>query len=136
MNGVWDISTDSSYLGDPHTNMNNHSAQSGQIFSQLWFFVVRVLAFRKVVMKRRKWPYLSPWATNQKTKGTLLSQTFKVEENKVSLFSWFEVKWLRYSHFVVFKKTRYRGICWEFNRNPQNRQTVQDWTKLNKTKCH
>ena len=34
----------------------------------------------------REWPYLSSWAMNQKTKVTLLSQTLKVEENKVPVF--------------------------------------------------
>ena len=35
---VWNISTDSTYLGAPHTQMNNRLAQSGQIFSQFRFF--------------------------------------------------------------------------------------------------
>ena len=34
----------------------------------------------------RKGLYLSPLAKNQKNKGTLLSQTLKVEEKKVPLF--------------------------------------------------
>ena len=34
----------------------------------------------------RKWSYLSSWATNHKTKDTLLSETLKVEEKNVSLF--------------------------------------------------
>ena len=34
----------------------------------------------------KKWPYLSSWVMNKKTKVTLLSQTLKVEEKKVSLF--------------------------------------------------
>ena len=33
--GAWDILTDSSYLGSPHTQMNNHLAESGQIFLQI-----------------------------------------------------------------------------------------------------
>ena len=33
-----------------------------------------------------KWPYLGSWATNQKTKDTFFSSTFKVWESKVSLF--------------------------------------------------
>ena len=33
--GAWDILTDSSYLGSPHTQMNTHLAQSGQIFPQI-----------------------------------------------------------------------------------------------------
>ena len=36
--GAWDILTDSSSLGSPHTRMNTHLAQSGQIFLQIRFF--------------------------------------------------------------------------------------------------
>ena len=36
--GAWDILTDSSSLGSPHTQMNTHLAQSGQIFPQIRFF--------------------------------------------------------------------------------------------------
>ena len=36
--------------------------------------------------QRKKSLYLGSWATNQKSKETLLSQTIKVEEKKVSLF--------------------------------------------------
>ena len=32
-----------------------------------------------------KGQYLGPWAINEKTKDTFLSQTLKVEEKKVSL---------------------------------------------------
>ena len=39
--------------------------------------------------------------SNQENKVTLFSSTLKVDKNKVSLFSWFEVQWLRYSHFVL-----------------------------------
>ena len=37
------------------------------------------------ILKIRKWLYLSPRVKIEKTKGPLLSQTLKVEENKVSL---------------------------------------------------
>ena len=50
----------------------------------------------------RKWPYLSSWVMNQKTKVTLLSQTLKVEEKKVSLFFWFVTQELRYGHFIFW----------------------------------
>ena len=54
------------------------------------------------VLKIRKWPYLSPWASNQKTKGTFFSPTLKVKEKKVPLFFWFEAQGLRYGHFLSF----------------------------------
>ena len=44
--------------------------------------------------KTSKWLYLSH-LTYQDNKTTSFSTTLKVEENKVSLFSWKEVKWLR-----------------------------------------
>ena len=50
----------------------------------------------------RKWPYLSSWVMNKKTKVTLLSQTLKVEEKKVSLFFWFVTQELRYGHFIFW----------------------------------
>ena len=40
----------------------------------------------RIIVKGRKCQYLCPWAINKKTKDTLLSQTLKVEEKKVSLF--------------------------------------------------
>ena len=40
-----------------------------------------------------------PWAMNKKTKGTLFSQTLKVEEKKVLLFLSFEVNLVRYGDF-------------------------------------
>ena len=40
----------------------------------------------RTIVKGRKFQYLGSWATNHKTKDTLLSQTLKVKEKKVSLF--------------------------------------------------
>ena len=37
------------------------------------------------ILEFRKWLYLSPRVKIEKTKGPLLSQTLKVEENRVSL---------------------------------------------------
>ena len=37
------------------------------------------------ILEFRKWLYLSPWAKIEKTKGTLFSETLKVEGNKVPL---------------------------------------------------
>ena len=46
--------------------------------------------------------YLAHFEENQKTKGTLLSQTFKVEESNVVLFFHFEQFLKRYDEFVFF----------------------------------
>ena len=53
-------------------------------------------------IKITKWLYISYLTSGQENNGTLFSLTFKVEGNKVPLFSWLEVKWLTYSHFVFF----------------------------------
>ena len=39
----------------------------------------------RAIVSGRNWQYLGSWATNQKSKDTLLSQTLKVEEKKVTL---------------------------------------------------
>ena len=48
-----------------------------------------------------KWRYLAYFGLKWKTKATSFSQTFKVEENKVSLFFWFGLKWASYDHFFI-----------------------------------
>ena len=50
----------------------------------------------------KKCPYLSPWAENEKNKDTLLSQTFKIEENKVALFFSFLAHGPRYGLLFYF----------------------------------
>ena len=52
--------------------------------------------------KMRKWPYLSPEATNQKNKVTFFSSTFKSEEKKVPLVLGFLASGQRYGHFLIF----------------------------------
>ena len=64
----------------------------------------KILAFSNLTISRTslpklqkiKWPYLGSWATNQKTKDTFFSSTFKVRENKVSLFFHFMAQGPRY----------------------------------------
>ena len=56
----------------------------------------------RTVFKGSKGQYLGPWAMNKKTKDTLLSQTLKVEENKVPLVFSILALGLRYSHFLNF----------------------------------
>ena len=46
--------------------------------------------------------YLGLWASNQKNKTTLFSETLKVEENKVPLIFHLEAIWRSYSQFVIF----------------------------------
>ena len=55
------------------------------------------------VLKFKKWLYLSTWAKISKTKGTLFSQTLKVEENKVPLVFSILALGLRYGHFLCWK---------------------------------
>ena len=57
-----------------------------------------------IFQKMRKWPYLSPGASNPKNKGTFFSSTFKVEEKKVPLFFGFGTSGLRYGSFLIFLK--------------------------------
>ena len=45
--------------------------------------------------------YLPQMTLNPKNKGSLFSSTFKVEDNKVLLFSWSEVILVSYDNFVV-----------------------------------
>ena len=49
-----------------------------------------------------KRPYLNQLADNQKNKGTLLSRTLKVGENKVPSEFRFVAYWLRYGRFKIF----------------------------------
>ena len=64
----------------------------------------------------RKWLYLSPWAKIEKTKGSLFSQTLKVEENKVSLFFSIFAQELRFSLFLLFCQPRQQGAILEFRK--------------------
>ena len=50
----------------------------------------------RAIVKVRKGQYLGPWAINRKNKDTLLSETLKVEEKKVSLVFLFVAKEQRY----------------------------------------
>ena len=56
----------------------------------------------RIIVKGRKCQYLGPWAINKKTKDTLLSQTLKVEEKKVSLFFSFVAQEPKYGHFIFW----------------------------------
>ena len=56
----------------------------------------------RTIVKGRNCQYLGSWATNHKTNNTLLSQTLKVEEKKVSLIFWFVAQEPRYGHCVFW----------------------------------
>ena len=56
---------------------------------------------KNATLTKQKWPYLSPGALIQKNKGTLLSQTLKVEEKKVPLFFKILAPGPRYGRFLV-----------------------------------
>ena len=55
------------------------------------------------ISKKQKQPYLTQYHSKFKSKGTLLSPTFKVGEKKVAFFFplWPYLK--RYGHFVIFR---------------------------------
>ena len=65
------------------------------------------------LLKTTKWLYLSHLTSNQENKGTLFPSTLKVKGNKIPLFSWLEVKWLRYSHLVVFRRPSIGVQVWK-----------------------
>ena len=65
-------------------------------------FIFTLMAGVRTIIKGKKCQYLASWATNHKTKDTLLSQTLKVEEKKVSLFFWFEAQEPRYGRFIYW----------------------------------
>ena len=54
----------------------------------------------------RKWPYLSPGASNPKNKDTFFSSTLNFEEKKVPLFFGLEAPGLRYGLFLIFMITK------------------------------
>ena len=54
----------------------------------------------KIKIKRKKLLYLSSGVKVTKNKGTSLSQTLKVGENKVPLFFCFVARFPRYGQFV------------------------------------
>ena len=62
-------------------------------------FIFTLMAGVRTIIKGRKCQYLGSWATNHKTNDTLLSQTLKVEEKKVSLVFLFVAQEPRYWHF-------------------------------------
>ena len=72
--------------------------------------VFKNTTYRVIEVKLTKWQYLRHLTSYLENKATLFSSTFKVEENKVFLFSWYEVKWLRYSHFFVYYNTAHGVI--------------------------
>ena len=56
-------------------------------------------------LKMTKTAYLSSRAINQKNKNTLPSSTFKDGEGKVPLLFSYLAQELRYSHFLIFKRS-------------------------------
>ena len=58
--------------------------------------------FQLKFMKLRKLPYLTHFSSNKKNKTTLFPSTLNVGKNKVVLFFHFELKRVRYCHFIIF----------------------------------
>ena len=112
---------------------------------EIWSFSLHFSSLAKWCWKIRKWPYLGPWASNQKNKGTFLSLTFKVGEKKVPLVFWFEAHRLIYGHFLLSTIVRWLNDIgkWENGHisapEPQIKKLkalsfLQLW-KLKKGKC-
>ena len=53
------------------------------------------------IIRERNCQYLGSWTTNRKSKDTMLSQTLKVEEKKVTIFFLYLTQESRYGHFVI-----------------------------------
>ena len=78
----------------------------------------------------KKGQYLGPWAINWKNKDTLLSQTLKVEEKKVSLVFLFVAQEPRYGHFIFWSLgSKVRDIV-----KLQKYQYLGSWATNQKTK--
>ena len=69
-------------------------------------FIFTWTAGVRTIIKGGKCQYLGSLATNHKTKDTLLSQTLKVEEKKVSLFFLFMAQGPRYWQFLPLTMIR------------------------------
>ena len=68
------------------------------------------------ILEFRKWLYLSPRVKIKKTKGPLLSQTLKVEENKVHLVFYIFALGLRYSLFFLLYQPHQQGAILELRK--------------------
>ena len=73
-----------------------------------------------------KWLYLSPCAKIEKTKGTMLSLTLKVDGNKVHLVFTIFALGLRYSLFLIFCQLRQRGAITKFRKGPLSQPLSQN----------
>ena len=80
--------------------------------------------------KRRKRLYLSSWAKIEKTRGTLFSQTLKVERNKVPSILLIFAQGLRYSHFLNLRMTP----LWQGWQKRRKRLYLSSWAKIEKNK--
>merc|ERR1712215_521422 len=59
------------------------------------FVIFMITKTQSRTKKMRKWPYLSPGASNPKIKGSFFSSTLNFEEKKVPLFFGLEAPGLR-----------------------------------------
>ena len=79
------------------------------IYRNVNFLRMYRVSQKKVSLNFRKWPYLSPWASNQKTKGNFFSPTLKVKEKKVSLFFSFEAQGMRFGQCLLSTIARWQN---------------------------
>ena len=68
------------------------------------------------ILEFRKWLYLSHREKIEKTKGPLLSQTLKAEENKVPLVFFIFAQGQRHSLFLFLYQPRQKGAILEFRK--------------------
>ena len=71
----------------------------GQGAEILAFFPMTMARTPPPEVQKTQWSYFGSWPTNQKTKDTFFSSTFKVSESKVSLFFLFMALGPRYWDF-------------------------------------
>ena len=67
----------------------------------------------RAIVSGRNCQYLGSWATNKKSKDTLLSQTLKVEEKKVTLVFWFVAQEPRYGLCIIFHVFPFDATLWK-----------------------
>ena len=88
-----------------------HSRLFGRPCAGITFF--QRVASKGNTWKMIQWQYLGSLATNQKSKDTLLSQTLKVEEKKVTLVFLYLAQEPRYGHCIIFHVFPLDAALWK-----------------------
>ena len=116
------------YLGSWATNkkskdtllsqtLKNEEKKVALVFFYLWryghYFFWRSWCKVRAIVSGRNCQYLGSWATNKKSKDTLISQTLKFEEKKVTLVFWFVSQEPRYGLCVIFPVFPFYVTLWK-----------------------